>query len=268
MVVYLLQKITKYLTQSDDLLKTINIRPNDPRGAKDTAELARLLYNYPTVNDFVKACYRYITNKDGDTALTLLSNYYKNNPQKFHDFIRLAASSARRLYLFDMLPSIFPNFMSPNTVLNGIRDDMFNALKNMKRSYVSDVLFLSRLVNIAAALKLAAEQHPLESRDIDELFEKVEGAIKACMVCTSMDVPANVTKILEFDADKGTASTIVHQALAFVSGPLELCIKHHLTGLLGATPLHFPTTLLTLPSGPTLRRSLLVQIYIYKYIYI
>ena len=45
-----------------------------------------------------------IFHKDGDTALTLLSNYYKNNPQKFHDFIRLATSSARRLYLFDMLP--------------------------------------------------------------------------------------------------------------------------------------------------------------------
>ena len=80
----------------------------------------------------------------------------------------------------------------------------------------SDVLFLSRLVNIAAALKLAAEQHPLESRDIDELFVKVEGAIKACMACTSMDVPANVTKILEFDAGKGKASTIVQQVTPLV----------------------------------------------------
>ena len=35
---------------------------------------------------------------------------------------------------------------------------------------------------IPASLKLAAERHPLESREMDELFEKVEGAIKACML--------------------------------------------------------------------------------------
>ena len=43
----------------------------------DTTELARLLYYYPTTYYFIKACYRFITNKDGDTAMTLLSKYYR-----------------------------------------------------------------------------------------------------------------------------------------------------------------------------------------------
>ena len=50
-----------------------------------------------------------------------------------------------------------------------------------------------------------------------------------------MDVPANVTKILyDMHGRHDDKSDIVCQALAFVNGPLELCIKHHLTGLLGA----------------------------------
>jgi hypothetical protein len=129
---------------------------------------------------------------------------------------------------------------------------------------------------------------------MDELFEKVEGAIKACMLrwasrvivflttqppfihtfihrprllshlyntlalipelpllilsfhsfnSNAMDVPANVTKILyDMHGIHDDKSDIVCQALAFVNGPLELCIKHHLTGLLGANPHHLPTS--------------------------
>ena len=31
--------------------------------------------------------------------------------------------------------------------------------------------------------------------ELDELHEKVEGAIKACMISNAMDVPANVAKV-------------------------------------------------------------------------
>ena len=223
-MVYLMEKLSQQLNKSGDLLKSIN-------RSGDTAELARLLYNYPTSYEFVKACYRYISNKDGDTAMTLLSKYYRDNPKKFNDFVIQATRSHRQMYLFDMFPSIFPNFASPNTVLNGCKEDLFSRLR-AQGGYKSDLKLLSALVNVAAALKLAAEQHPLESREMVELFEKVEGGIKACMFSTSMDVPANVTKILR-DAEKDEQSDIVRQALAFVNGPLELCIRNHITGLLG-----------------------------------
>jgi hypothetical protein len=96
-----------------------------------------------------------------------------------------------------------------------------------------DVKLLHALVNIAAALKLSAIKHPLESRDINELYDKVDASLRECMNSTSMDVPLNVMKILR-DSDKdGDEAIIVRQALAFVSGPLELCIAHDLTGLLG-----------------------------------
>jgi len=227
-MIYLMEKLNEQLSSSGDGSDALkNIRPSG-----DTAELARLLYNYPTTNDFVKACYRSITNKDGDTAMTLLSKFYRDNPKKFSDFVSQATRSPRQMYLFDMLPSIFPNFTSPNTVLNGCKEELFSCLR-AQGGYEADLKLLSALVNIAAALKLAAEQHPLESREMDELYGKVEGAIKACMISNSMDVPANVTKILR-DAENDDQSYIVRQALAFMNGPLELCIKHHLTGLLGS----------------------------------
>ena len=92
---------------------------------------------------------------------------------------------------------------------------------------------LHALVSIAAALKLSAIKHPLESRDINELYDKVDASLRECMNSTSMDVPLNVMKILrDVDKDEDEA-IIVRQALAFVNGPLQLCIAHDLTGLLG-----------------------------------
>ena len=97
----------------------------------------------------------------------------------------------------------------------------------------TDVKLLHALVSIAAALKLSAIKHPLESRDINELYDKVDASLRECMNSTSMDVPLNVMKILrDVDKDEDEA-IIVRQALAFVNGPLQLCIAHDLTGLLG-----------------------------------
>ena len=53
---------------------------------------------------------------------------------------------------------------------------------------------LHALVSIAAALKLSAIKHPLESRDINELYDKVDASLRECMNSTSMDVPLNVKK--------------------------------------------------------------------------
>ena len=59
-----------------------------------------------------------------------------------------ATGGHRRMYLFDMLPSIFPNFTSPNTVLNGCKEDLFQRLR-AQVGYASDMKLLSAFVNIA-----------------------------------------------------------------------------------------------------------------------
>jgi hypothetical protein len=185
-----------------------------------------------TSADVLKASYRTITNKDGDTAMTLLSKYYREHPDRFNEFVIEATHSHRRMYLFDMLPSIMPGFDSPNTVLNSCKGELFRRLR-IQHGYKADVKLLHALVNIAAALKLSAIKHPLESRDINELYDKVDHALRECMNSTSMDIPLNVMKILNDDGSDGNETIIVRQALAFVNGPLELCITHDLTGLLG-----------------------------------
>ena len=88
-------------------------------------------------------------------------------------------------------------------------------------------------MNIASSLKLAATQHPLESRELDELFERVESAILACMSCTSMDTPKNVTQVVRVGEEEKDESYIVRQALSFVTGPLERCIANDITGIMG-----------------------------------
>ena len=57
---------------------------------------------------------------------------------------------------------------------------LFRGMRSNVGYYTADMRLLHRLVNIAAMLKLAAEKHPLESREMDELFCKV-GAILAVL---------------------------------------------------------------------------------------
>lgn len=103
---------------------------------------------------------------------------------------------------------------------------------SQQHGYRADVMLIHTLVNLAATLKKVAIQHPLE-RDIFLLYDRVEEALRQCMNSNSMDIPLNVMKVLR-DPDKvETDAVIFRQALAFLDGPLKLCIKYDLTGLLG-----------------------------------
>jgi hypothetical protein len=237
-IVYLMNLLRKHLSKNSLL---VGQREEENNGEESTPEVVNAIKSmsssFPTQyghtsSEVLKALYRTITNKDGDTAMTLLSKYYREHPHRFNEFIIEATHSHRRMYLFDMLPSIMPGFDSPNTVLNTCKGELFRRLR-VQHGYKADVKLLHALVCIAAALKLSAIKHPLESRDINELYDKVDNSLRECMNSTSMDIPLNVMKILR-DSDKdGDESIIVRQALAFVNGPLELCITHDLTGLLG-----------------------------------
>ena len=55
------------------------------------------------------------TLQDGDTAMTLLSKYYREHPYRFNEFVVEATHSHRRMYLFDMVrrnPIEFTHFSS------------------------------------------------------------------------------------------------------------------------------------------------------------
>ena len=189
-----------------------------------------------TVRDIFNAYYKSIANEDGDTAATLLASYYWKHPHDFVDFVVKATSASKpnKMYLFDMLPlpTIVPKFDNPSTVLNACKGKLFHNLSEHK-GFKADVLLIHTLVNLAATLKIVAIQHPLE-RDIFLLYDRVEEALKQCMNSNSMDVPLNVMKVLRDPDNVETDTTvIVRQALAFLNGPLKLCIKHDLTGLLG-----------------------------------
>jgi hypothetical protein len=149
-------------------------------------------------------------------------------------FVSQATASPDKAYLFDMLPlpAIVPRFDNPSTVLNACKGHLFRNL-GRQRGFPADVALLHTLVALAATLKVVGYQHPLE-RDVFHLYDRVDEALRQCMNSNSMDVPLNVTRALGSPDTAGTdASVIVRQAMAFLDGPLKLCLQHDLTGLLG-----------------------------------
>ena len=209
------------------------------RGLETDEHLTKLMIRYPTRSEFVKACYEQVEDSKGNTAVKLLVKYYQEHPDRFKEFIAEAASSHQLMYLFHLMPRIVPQFPNPNIIIKMFQDELFPQLKS-RIGYHADVKLLNALVNIAAALKIAADSHPLQKHKLNELFDKVENAIEVCMSCSSMDKRSNVAKILQ-DDDAARShfgqATIVCEASAFVNGPLALCIKHNLTEFLGTTPI-------------------------------
>ena len=209
------------------------------RGPESEEPLINLLKRFPTRSEFVKACYERVEDNKGNTAVHLLVKYYQEHPDRFKEFITEATRSHQLMYLFHLMPRIVPQFPNPNIIIKMFQDELFPQLKS-RSGYHADVKLLSALVNIAAALKIAEDTHPLQAHKLKELFDKVENAIEVCMSCSSMDKRSNVAKILQDDdaarTDFGHAA-IVCEASAFVNGPLALCIKHNLTELLGTTPI-------------------------------
>jgi hypothetical protein len=101
----------------------------------------------------------------------------------------------------------------------------------------ADVQLVSALVNIAAAVKKSAELHPVGSRDLLNIFGQYEDTLKDCMISSSMEDPTNVTKVLvgAENLEDVQHPEIVVKALAFLHGPLKVCIDNELTKIL-ATP--------------------------------
>jgi hypothetical protein len=130
------------------------------------------------------------------------------------------------------LPMILPKSKSPNRLMNIVKEKMFKKLK-AHHSYDADVQLVGALTNIAAALALSAETHPIEARDLVELQEVVELALCEAMNSVSMDVPENVTKVLRrIGHDKSRTPEIVSKAITFVTGPLHDCLRYGLTKIL------------------------------------
>jgi hypothetical protein len=116
-----------------------------------------------------------IRNQEGNTALTLLSHYYRDHDEsEFAKFLAKAIDQNReRPFLLDMLPSILPACKSPNTLMNRTKDELLLGLKAL-RGYHADIQLVGALTNIAVALKLSAKAHQVESRDLMALVDEFE----------------------------------------------------------------------------------------------
>lgn len=97
----------------------------------------------------------------------------------------------------------------------------------------AEIQLLGAVVNIAAALKLAANAHHLERRDLEEMSAAFESIALNFMNCESIDDDAtNVTRVLlrrpEIVSSDNNIPLIVQKAMALHNGPLELCVSHDL----------------------------------------
>jgi hypothetical protein len=57
--------------------------------------------------------------------------------------------------------------------MNRTKDDLVNGLKHL-RGYSADIQLVGALTNIAVALKLSAQAHQVESRDLMALVDEFE----------------------------------------------------------------------------------------------
>jgi len=105
-----------------------------------------------------------------------------------------------------------------------------------KTSSDQDHEIVRSLVNIAAGLKRAVQTHVLEAMDLEERLAMVERMLKECMSSDSMDDEKNVAIVLqsrENDHKLKYEHLRLSEARSFISGPLELCIKYKLYGMIG-----------------------------------
>lgn len=174
-------------------------------------------------------------NKEGHTALTLLVSYYREHDEKFGSFLMRAAEEIDdRPYLMDMVPAILPACKSPNRLMNNLKDPLIATLRK-HYSFDADLQLLGALVNVSSALRISANVHPVEGRDLCTLLEDFETALAECMNSNSMDYPENVTLALRRRLDEDTnAPEIVLQAYSFLYGPLHDCVAYDMTRILSS----------------------------------
>ena len=101
-----------------------------------------------------------------------------------------------------------------------------------------DLDLVDSLVQVAVALSLCADAHPLEKMDLEDRLRIVQQMLAACMDSDSMDDERNVTKVLqcpEWRRKHEFVNPVVHKAQTLLRGPLAQCIKYKLYDLIGTT---------------------------------
>ncbi len=200
----------------------------------------------------------------GQTPKTLLSFFYRENEDKFVDYFKFSLDHLGECpYLLDLvslriaeysmnlafnifswgiclilqLLFILPNCRSPFNAMNKVKPHMMTKLKSFelvkegldpKEAFDRhSVQLVGALVNIAAAVKLSADAHLLEAKELHQIQLSVELALCECMASPCMNNPDNVTRVLrrQFVIDPSVPS-IVSKALAVKYGPLHTCVVH------------------------------------------
>lgn len=170
-----------------------------------------------------------ITNKDGNTAFSLLSRFYSQHEDQFTEYLHKAIENYHtKPYLLDMLPKLLPCLRNPNRVIDAEKKFIVDRLQYITENDAN--LYLVRgIVNIACACKAAAELHPSEVAELLKLCEEFETAVYESMFSTSMDTPEYVTKVLRMNEQHSLETTeIVSQGSAFFDGPLHNCVRFDL----------------------------------------
>ena len=116
--------------------------------------------------------------------------------------------------------------------MNKCKDEVVASLR-AHTGPAADVQLVGALVNIAVALKQAAVVNSIEARELLQMADEFEGALLEAMNCSCMDDPENVTKVLRRKLEESeNLSDHILKAISICEGPLFLCVKHELTGIL------------------------------------
>jgi len=136
---------------------------------------------------------------------------------------------------------ILPRFKSPHSVLNAYFLKLLNGIRDRclyDTGKDHDLYLVENLTQIAIALKNAGKTHHLESIEMKKRLAIVEKMLEECMQSESMDVEDNVTLVLQV-SEKHDPDSLSYESLSmrrvqtFLSGALELCIRHNIHSLIG-----------------------------------
>jgi hypothetical protein len=116
--------------------------------------------------------------------------------------------------------------------MNKLKVSIAQKLKS-KMGLEADMQLLGALVNICVALRKAAVEHTMESKDLLLIQDEFEAALLELMNCPSMDMPENVTRVLRKRyVEHDVVPDHVIRARTLCSGPLDLCVDNDLTKIL------------------------------------
>jgi len=203
--------------------------------------------------------------------------YEADMKKAFIDLMYLACNE-ERFDLFKLLPDVLPHCKNPSSLLNDqCMNDIFKShlfdRKSSDRDASSiqqssanvahpttprsprrarpragrvetDCFLFYALIDISRALVLAAENHPLEKKDLDERLQKIEDMLHTCFDSDAMDKQENLVYLLSCynGSDDKKKAILKKEKMEFaysraetlIYGPLSTCIDdERLTKILG-----------------------------------